>query len=724
MKRLCSLLTIALLSIGAVCAQDNLILNGDFEIGSPNFLFGAQFEDWTFNGGEIAIETTDVYDGEQAFRTVNIKQATASLSQSVDLQTDVTGQAFVLTIHYKVIDASEGDLSLNSAWEYYRPTEGQHDSATLNQTLPIGEGWQEFSVTTTKPQNANSFRVSVQVKKGMKVLFDGFSLTREAKTIPWFTVSPESINSVSTNVGEEKLMATLTIRQGNTTKPVSLWLSGTNKGMFRIDKEEVTEAEEQVALYYTPTAAGSHKAYLMVESPEATQDFKSISLSASANDPTQKPELTISPNSIPHFTTTVGSTVSNTIQVSSLNCTEDITVTILNDNEPSAFVISSTLIPKNMEAQTVITFRPTKVGEYSATIYWSTAGAQKQQIKVTGTATPSSENPDKDWATEFKWDMSKPYTLLNEHFDQATHNKTLVLKDWQNVVKKGDRPWWGFDDKENDVVVEHCAKATAYIYQEPDATPLEMWLVTPALDYRNAGARTFTFRVRGDYLSDEQSADLQVYYIDATEPNDIFFQDLQIAVPRTADESGDWIDLHINLAGQENIADVFFMAFRFTGNSGQEGAATYLIDDVSWGRTDLPAITTDSVSIIMTTNPNAIKAVGVTVEGKNLTEPISVTKAGANPSSFTITPTELPAEGGILAVGFQSAELGVHEAYLRLRSRGAVDVFIPMAVLVTQGQGIEKTTQETTKAHLSVQDGSVVVVTPEGTYNLLGVKLQ
>lgn len=725
MKRLFGFAGMVLMSICMAFGQENLILNGDFEEAESNFLFGARFEDWTYNGGEIAIETSDVYDGAKAFRTVNVTQKTASLSQEVDLQTDVTGQAFELVIHYKVLEAAEGDLALNSSWIYSRPTEGVHDSAVLNQALPIGEGWQELKVSTTKPLNASYLNVSVQVKKGVKVLFDGFSLTRQQGTLPWFTVSPENIPAAQANAGEEKLMATLTIRQGNLTKPVSVYITGTNRGMFEVEKSEVSAAEETVKVWYKPTAAGTHKAYLMVDSEEATQDFVSLTLSGTASDPTQAPELSITPTTLPAFEATAGDYKTATIAVHSLNCTEDIDVSILNDQDAAAFTINSTLIPKNMEAQTVITFHPTKAGDYSATIYWSTPGVTRQTLRVTGTAVAGSENPDKDWATEFAWDMQKPRVLLDERFDKAEHNKTLVLDGWQNVVLQGDRPWWGFNDT-NAVgnVLEKCAKVTAYIYQEKDSVPWEMWLVTPALDYKNAKAKTFTLRVRGDYLSEGQSAELGVYYIDATDPQDVFFQDLGLELPRTADESGDWVDIHINLDGQDNIADVFFMAFRFTGNSGQTGAATYLLDDVSWGRTDLPRITADSTTIILTTTPNAIEAVAVNVTGHNLTEGITVSKGGSNPGSFEVTPTSLPAEGGVLGVGFQSSDLGVHEAYLRLRSRGAADVYIPMAVLVKETTDIPQTKDESNGNQLQLKDGHLRIVTQEGVYSILGAKME
>ena len=45
----------------------------------------------------------------------------------------------------------------------------------------------------------------------------------------------------------------------------------------------------------------------------------------------------------------------------------------------------------------------------------------------------------------------------------------------------------------------------------------------------------------------------------------------------------------INLENQPNM-DIFHMAFRYTSPNGGMGSVAYYIDDVSWGRTDLPEI--------------------------------------------------------------------------------------------------------------------------------------
>ena len=202
------------------------------------------------------------------------------------------------------------------------------------------------------------------------------------------------------------------------------------------------------------------------------------------------------------------------------------------------------------------------------------------------------QTPD-TWAQDFNWDMSNPRTLLIEPFDAISHNKPIVLDGWQNLAEADQRPWWGFDASKTQILDGDgkFAKATAYQFGKESTGTWEMWLVTPPLDYKNAEGKIFAFSVMGQYMPEEGSeSKLEIYYIDATDPTDVFFQDLteSFAIPSTSDVNESWSTFYLNLAPYpETVADVFFIAFRFVGPNGNEGAVTYYLDDVSWGRTDL-----------------------------------------------------------------------------------------------------------------------------------------
>ena len=440
-------------------------------------------------------------------------------------------------------------------------------------------------------------------------------------------------------------------------------------------------------------------------------------LAGTCIDPANPPQITITPTSLPQFVAKVGTEVKDTISVSSKNCIDYVNVKITPAG--AGFYLNTTQLPKNFDAKTIITFRPLKEGTYTATVTWETEEGTPQSVKVSGVAT-ASDPAVQDWVTVFNWDMSNPKALLNEHFDNIEHNKTLQLSGWQNVVRQGARPWWGFEDKNNDG--EHCAKATAYIGGEETSTMYEMWLITPALDYKNAENQVFTFRVRGDYLTDDMSAKLQLYFIDATDTADIFYQDLEVKMPATKDESGDWLDFQVNLTGQENIPDVFFMGFKFTGESGQTGSATYLIDDVSWGRNDLPLISVDSPEFYETVKPDELKTFVLKVTGANLTESITMSFTGNHPSKFKMSPNTLPAEGGLVALGFQSDVEGIQDAYLRLRSRGAVDAYVHITVWVKQETALDNVKGDEIQTHFLLENGVLYILTPQGKYTILGTK--
>jgi hypothetical protein len=54
-------------------------------------------------------------------------------------------------------------------------------------------------------------------------------------------------------------------------------------------------------------------------------------------------------------------------------------------------------------------------------------------------------------------------------------------------------------------------------------------------------------------------------------------------VPDNPDLNGAWREFRVNLAG-ENLADVFFMGFRFAATGGNQNSVVYYIDDVTYGK--------------------------------------------------------------------------------------------------------------------------------------------
>lgn len=183
MKKVFLLLALVACTLPIMAEETNLLENGDFEEIKATTFMGVttvHFEGWDFTGlEELVAETNDVYQGKHALKVDGSKRTDASLAQDVSifLLGDAIGQEYELTIHYKVLEANEGDLYLNSRWTG-TPEDPDHDTDKLQQVLPNSSEWKEFKVRTSRPQNGNRLRVSVGMNKGVKVLFDDFSLIR------------------------------------------------------------------------------------------------------------------------------------------------------------------------------------------------------------------------------------------------------------------------------------------------------------------------------------------------------------------------------------------------------------------------------------------------------------------------------------------------------------------------------------------------------------------
>ena len=258
----------------------------------------------------------------------------------------------------------------------------------------------------------------------------------------------------------------------------------------------------------------------------------------------------------------------------------------------------------------------------------------------------------------------------------------------------------------------------------------------------------------GQYLPEEIPEDgadavLEIYYIDANmnaQKDTVFFQDLteSFDIPVTADENLTWRTFQLDLAPYaETVADIFHMGFHFKGPNGNEGAVTYYIDNVSWGRTDIPVLSVTPAYII-----DSASVVGkerwigeFTVSGKNLVDDIELSIAGANYNRFKLSKAKLPKEGGKVQVAFTGAEAGIHEAYVQIESKDAAAKFVLLAVRcyaeddpekpdvpdpVTPEEGLEEVRSEnvgTVRSEKRLRDGQVIIVRDGKEYSILGVRL-
>ena len=340
-----------------------------------------------------------------------------------------------------------------------------------------------------------------------------------------------------------------------------------------------------------------------------------------------------------------------------------------------------------------ISFKPKSEGKFTDTIVFSADKAESVSVKVSGHTTGSAPVEDKegDEFTMAAFDTTNAHALLKEDFQNlgAATNKPFHLNQWTNTALTGTRAWWAYNELNTD---NWTAKVTAYDSKATESSDAQMLLISPCLDFVNAAQPLLTFRVMGKFMTDAMLDNLQVLYIDPTDAStqsltakatasspldQVWAEEFSgIGIPVGSDANNSWYDFVIDLKGMP-IADKFFIAFGYTSVRGKDTSTTYLLDDFTWGRGDIPFIRPShrELSIDGTINNETISE-EVTVEGLNLSKPISLKMTGAHASKFTVEPAELPAEGGTFKVHFNSENTGAHEAYVSLTSEGSPEALI------------------------------------------------
>lgn len=592
--------SILLMAIGAflwsapiAAEKSNLLSNGSFEEYSCNML-GCQWDSWTTPLGMSSANTTDKVDGTASLQLNLTTNYTIDNPIALGDNQYAAGTTFEVKMYFKVLELPAGGaVSMDCYWE---PKPGgdadamkTHDAAVLQQDIAtaVSSQWDSIVVYTTKPDKSAYLRIRVRAVKNSKVLLDAFSVKEVEKSEPYITVTPARVNSVSAYVGDTAVFETIHVSQGNITGVTTFELSGYNADLFSLSATSLPADQSDIDLVirYIPTEAGSHSAILNIDNLNHTVLFQSVHLAGSCIDTTKQPVITVSPATLPALEANVGQQVTQTVSVTSINCTDYVYMRV-DHIQGAAFTIDGTMLPKNATSDVTIRFAPREAGTYQSTLTFYSENAESVVLTLNGTGrNPTPETVD--WQTDFHWDMSHPLAVLDEHFDGAPHNQTLLLDGWQNVAAAEARPWWGFDESKTSPVrgEGQYAKATAYQSGKESTGTWDMFLVTPALDYKNAPAQVFAFSVMGEYMPEEGiQALFELYYIDATDTNHVFFQAFDgLSIPSTADENNVWVPFQIHLENQANIPDVFYMAFRYVGPNGADGAVTYYIDDVSWG---------------------------------------------------------------------------------------------------------------------------------------------
>ena len=137
-------------------------------------------------------------------------------------------------------------------------------------------------------------------------------------------------------------------------------------------------------------------------SPSASMIQANLYMEDSSVTPTIPDPVIVADETL-SFSTPVGTPQTNTFEVLTENLTENVTLTLSDQN--NVFTLGqSTIASTETDTNVSVTFTPTQAGTYTATVTLSSAGAQSVTVTLTGTATEPM-NPDDAYTVAEVLDM-------------------------------------------------------------------------------------------------------------------------------------------------------------------------------------------------------------------------------------------------------------------------------------------------------------------------------
>lgn len=519
-----------------------------------------------------------------------LSRNSATQFQETDQEYDLN-TTYLVVLQYQFVNGEKNDIirlwvnpsDLNAA--------PKPSAAILDMTV-------HTSIDATRMQGVELRQGGTASITGPEVLVDAVRIADtwtelfdvKPVTAPELTVTPNQVfTDDAAPMGQSTTFATFKVDYKNMPTATSVYLTGANANQFELSATSIPAGNgtAEVTVFYNPTAIGKHNGRINFESSVSTLNC-GYNFTALAYDPNNLPTITIDATDITEFKCKAGETVQQKFTVTTANL-PDYGKAAVSGLSKGAFIINNTMLLKDGNAQFTITFKPTKAGTYKETITFTGVKAETKALELTGVATESGEPEADAEGDRLPLSNVKPYTYLNETFDGATKNAVLCVNDWRNLAMQGKRAWWGYEwtDEPN-----KAAKVTAYDSKvEPGAsTPAQMLLVTPPLDYKNTTKKVFSFSIMGDFMMNDMDDLLEVCYIES-DSDGLYIEPLVMDIPCTPDMNKEWVAYEVNLDNQ-NIADVFYIGFRFTSNRGTDNTCVYYVDNVVWGD-PTPAITGD-----------------------------------------------------------------------------------------------------------------------------------
>lgn len=657
-----------------------------------------------------------------------ISRNSATLFESTD--EFELGKTYLVVMSYEFKESTKNDvvqLWVNPAVASTEPK----PNAAINSATHTGADMKSFQAIELR-QGSSATKVGPEViVDAIRVGTAWTDLFDVASTEPTMTVTPTVVyDGSAVAIGSSTTFATYAVEYANLENPIDVYLTGANRNQFEVSAETIPagSGKATITLTYKPQAIGKHTARINFESTVSTLNT-GFAATGIAWDPANPPMIVAHSGGLTPFTCKAGEQQKQTITVTTSDL-PDYGKAAVKGLSNGAFIISTATLLKNGNTQINITFKPLVPGDYEEVIEFSGIKAVTETIRIYGTATENGTTEDRE-GDRLPLDDSKPLASYMQNFDGVTKNKPLSIEGWKNLAQVGNRAWWGYtwDDGNG------AAKVTPYDSKMEETTPCVMTLVSPALDFKNTPNPVLTFKVMGTLMRDGMADQLEVCYIEK-DGEGMYVQPIDgLNIPASPDKNEEWVPYTIDLKGLD-LADVFFIGFRFNSSRGAESTTSYYIDDFSWGQTNVPLIRPNirEGSFKATAGKKATSP-DIEIEGIALTSDIKISLYGAHKGFFTLSTTTLPAAGGKFNLDFLNTEPGEYAVEVDLNSEGApltavivgvqnetatgitdviVDLSQPVSVYDIQGRALITNKQISSTSELKSAFGEGIYIVKQG----------
>lgn len=664
-------------------------------------------------------------DGKFVFK---ISRNSATLFESTE--EFELGKTYLVVMSYEFKEGTKNDVVQLWVNPAVASTEPQPNAA-INSATHTGADMKSFQAIELR-QGSSATKVGPEViVDAIRVGTAWTDLFDVASTEPTMTVTPTVVyDGSAVAIGSNTTYATYAVEYANLENPIDVYLTGANRNQFEVSAETIPagSGKATITLTYKPQAIGKHTARINFESTVSTLNT-GFAATGIAWDPANPPMIVAHSGGLTPFTCKAGEQQKQTITVTTSDL-PDYGKAAVKGLSNGAFIISTATLLKNGNTQINITFKPLVPGDYEEVIEFSGIKAVTETIRIYGTATENGTTEDRE-GDRLPLDDSKPLASYMQNFDGVTKNKPLSIEGWKNLAQVGNRAWWGYTWADGN----SAAKVTPYDSKMEETTPCVMTLVSPALDFKNTPNPVLTFKVMGTLMRDGMADQLEVCYIEK-DGEGMYVQPIDgLNIPATPDKNEEWVPYTIDLKGLD-LADVFFIGFRFNSSRGAESTTSYYIDDFSWGQTNVPLIRPNirEGSFKATAGKKATSP-DIEIEGIALTSDIKISLYGAHKGFFTLSTTTLPAAGGKFNLDFLNTEPGEYAVEVDLNSEGApltavivgvqnetatgitdviVDLSQPVSVYDIQGRALITNKQISSTSELKSAFGEGIYIVKQG----------